>query len=90
VVNQEGLVAVLHQDPETAGKALELIKAEFDVRSRWSTTDTIFDHILNSAPAARETTRGDLAAGEKAAASVFEGKYTTHTARTRRWKPTPQ
>jgi len=78
VVNQEGLVAVLHQDPETAGKALELIKAEFDVPKPVVDNNTIFDHILNSAPAARETDpRGDLAAGEKAAASVFEGKYTT-------------
>jgi isoquinoline 1-oxidoreductase len=39
---------------------------------------TIFDHLLNSAPQAQETDRrGDLAAGEKAAASVIEGKYLT-------------
>ena len=31
VVNQDGLIAVLHQDPEAAEKALASIKAEFDL-----------------------------------------------------------
>jgi nicotinate dehydrogenase subunit B len=78
VVNQDGLIAVLHQDPEAAGKALAGIKAEFDLPKPTVDNATIFDHLLNSAPKAQETDRrGDLAAGEKAAASVIEGKYLT-------------
>ena len=78
VVNQDGLIAVLHQDPEAAGKALASIKAEFDLPKPAVDNATIFDHLLNSAPQAQETDRrGDLAAGEKAAASVIEGKYLT-------------
>ena len=78
VVHQDGLIAVLHQDPEAAGKALASIKAEFDVPNSAVDHTTIFDHLLNSAPQAQETDRrGDLAAGEKAAASVIEGKYLT-------------
>jgi nicotinate dehydrogenase subunit B len=78
VVNQDGLIAVLHQDPEAAGKALASIKAEFDLPKPTVDNATIFDHLLNSAPKAQETDRrGDLAAGEKAAASVIEGKYLT-------------
>ncbi len=78
VVNQDGLIAVLHQDPETAGKALASIKAEFDLPKPAVDNATIFDHLLNSAPQAQESDRrGDLVAGEKAAASVIEGKYLT-------------
>lgn len=78
VVNQDGLIAVLHQDPEEAGKALASIKAQFDLPKLTVDNSTIFDHLLNSAPQAQETDRrGDLAAGEKAAASIIEGKYLT-------------
>ena len=78
VVNQDGLIAVLHPDPEVAGKALTSIKAEFDPPKVAVDNATIFDHLLNMAPQAQETDRrGDLAAGEKAAASVIEGKYLT-------------
>jgi isoquinoline 1-oxidoreductase len=80
VVNQDGLVAVLHQDPEAAEKALASIKAEFDNPNPLSAVNnaTIFDHILQTAPQAQEgDARGDLAAGEKAAASVFDCKYLT-------------
>ncbi len=78
VVNQDGLVAVLHQDPEAAEKALATIKAEFDNPNPLSGIDnvTIFDRILQTAPRAQEAdARGDLAAGEKAAAAVFDCKY---------------
>jgi nicotinate dehydrogenase subunit B len=83
-VNQDGLIAFLHPDPEIAEKALTA------VRNGIKTGDitlpdapafdnvTIFDHFLEAAPRAQESDkRGDLAAGEKAAASVFDGKYTT-------------
>ena len=76
VVNQDGLIAVLHQDPETAEKALAAIKAEFDVPKPTVDDATIFDHLLASAPRATENDkRGDLDAGEKASATVFEEKY---------------
>jgi nicotinate dehydrogenase subunit B len=78
VVNQDGLIAVLHQDPEEAGKAFASIKAQFDLPKLTVDNSTIFDHLLNSAPQAQETDhRGDLAAGEKTAASIIEGKYLT-------------
>jgi nicotinate dehydrogenase subunit B len=78
VVNQDGLIAVLHPDPEAAAKALISIKAEFDFPKLAVDNVTIFDHLLNMAPQAQETDRrGDLAVGEKAAASVIEGKYLT-------------
>jgi isoquinoline 1-oxidoreductase len=78
VVNQDGMVAVLHQDPEAVEKALASIKAEFDIPKPTVDNETIFDHILDSSPRAQESDRrGDLAVGEKAAATLFENKYLT-------------
>jgi nicotinate dehydrogenase subunit B len=78
VVNQDNLIAVLHPDPEEAEKALRGIKAEFDVPAPVVDNVTIFDRILGTAPQAQESAvRGDLAAGEKAAAALFDGKYCT-------------
>jgi len=78
VVNQDNLIAVLHADPEEAEKALLSIKAEFDIPAPAVDNVTIFDKILSTAPQGQETAvRGDLAAGEKAAASVFDLKYIT-------------
>jgi nicotinate dehydrogenase subunit B len=78
VLNRDGLIAVLHHDPEVAEKALAGIKAEFDLPKFAVDDTTIFEHLLASAPQAQETDpRGDLAAGEKVAVSVIEGKYLT-------------
>lgn len=76
--DRDRLIAVLHEDPETADKALTSVKAEFEIPKPTVDNATIFDHILNSSPLSKENDlKGDLAAGEKAAASVFEGKYQT-------------
>jgi isoquinoline 1-oxidoreductase len=78
VVNQDDLIAVLHQDFEAAERALKIIKAEFDLPKPTVDNATIFDHLLNSAPQPLETDRrGDLSVGEKAATSVIEGRYLT-------------
>ena len=76
VVKEEGLIAVLHEDPETAEKALASVKAAFDEPSSPVDPETIFDHILQAAPKPQTQERkGDLAEGEKASAAIFEAKY---------------
>ncbi len=78
VVNQDGLVAMLHSDPEIAEKALEAVKSEFDIPKATVDNDNIFDYLLASAAQTepRESDKkGDLATGEKMATSTFEGKY---------------
>jgi nicotinate dehydrogenase subunit B len=76
VVNQDGMVAVLHADPEGAARALAAVKADFDVPPATVDTDTIFDHLLQVAPPPEERERkGDLAAGERTAAALFEHRY---------------
>jgi len=76
VVKEEGLIALLHEDPEAAEKALERVKAEFDIPEPTVDEKTIFDHLLKAAPPAQERERrGNLAEGEKIAAALFERKY---------------
>jgi nicotinate dehydrogenase subunit B len=76
VVRQEGMVAVLHADPEGAARALAAVKADFDVPPSTVDTDTIFDHLLEVAPPPQERERkGDLAEGEKQSAARFEHRY---------------
>jgi len=76
VVNQDGLIAALHADPEEAAKALAAIKAEYDRPAATVDNETIFDHIVQVAGQgqAREP-KGDLAEGEKISSAVFEHKY---------------
>lgn len=76
VINQDGLIAVLHQDPEAAEKALDTIKAQFDVPESTLDENNIFEHLVKVAAKPQELERkGDLAAGEKAAATLFEAEY---------------
>jgi nicotinate dehydrogenase subunit B len=76
VVNRDGLVAVLHADPDGAAKAIAAVKATFDVPPSTVDTDTIFDHLLQVAPPPQERERkGDLAEGEKISAALFEHRY---------------
>jgi nicotinate dehydrogenase subunit B len=76
VVKEGGLIAVLHNDPEAAEKALGSIKAEFNIPKAVVDNETIFDHLIQVAPKAQESEKkGDLVAGEKAAAKLFENKY---------------
>lgn len=76
VIKEEGLIAVLHADPETAEKALSSIKADFDMPKPAVDNDTIFDYLVNAAPKPQQRQRkGDLAEGEKISAALFEGTY---------------
>jgi isoquinoline 1-oxidoreductase len=76
VVNQDGMIAVLHADPEVAASALAAIKATYDVPAPTVDTDTIFDHLLTVAPQPQERERrGDLVEGEKLSAALFEHRY---------------
>jgi isoquinoline 1-oxidoreductase len=76
VVREEGMVAILHPDPEIAEKARAAIKAEYDVSPISVDESSIFDYLLPKAPKPQLSERkGDLAAGEKAAATIFEHTY---------------
>jgi isoquinoline 1-oxidoreductase len=76
VVKEGDMIAVLHGDPEVAEKARSAIMSEFDVPPASVDNENIFDHIVEVAPKPQQRERkGDLAAGEKAAVTLFEEKY---------------
>jgi len=76
VVNQDGLVAVLSADPETAERALRLVRADFDVPAPTVDTESIFDHIVRVAPPPETPdAAGDLTVGRQQAAQVFDVTY---------------
>ncbi len=76
VVQKGDLVAVLHADPEQAERALAAVQAAFDAPASSVDTETIFDHLLAVAPPPQDLAgKGDVAAGAKAAAAVFEHRY---------------
>jgi nicotinate dehydrogenase subunit B len=76
VVNQDDLIAVLAEDPETAERALGRVKADFAVPAPTVDTESIFDHLVKAAPApAIRESAGDLAAGRAQAAQTFSVTY---------------
>jgi nicotinate dehydrogenase subunit B len=76
LVNQGGLIAVLHADPEAAEKALANIKANWQTPAATLNPDNIHDHLVSQAAALKTLAeRGDAAAAKTAAKKVFESTY---------------
>ena len=76
VVRDGDLIAVLHPHPDGAAKALDSIKADFDLPDTGINDETIFKHLLANAPepvVASEA--GNSKEGEKKAASIIEETY---------------
>jgi nicotinate dehydrogenase subunit B len=76
VVKESDMIAVLHKDPEAAEKAQASIKVEYEVPNETVDEKSIFDELIQKAPRAQQSERkGNLEAGQKAAANVFEQTY---------------
>lgn len=76
VVRDGDLVAVLHARPDVAEAALRTAKAEYERRDMDVDHETIFDHLVQVAPAGDTLEQGgDLAVGEEAAAHHAETTY---------------
>jgi isoquinoline 1-oxidoreductase len=76
VIKDGDIVAVLHERPDVAAAALAKVKAEFDPVPAILDHTTIFDHIVKTAPQPRPAGQsGDLAEGEKLAATIVEQSY---------------
>jgi CO/xanthine dehydrogenase Mo-binding subunit len=77
LIREGDLVALLHERPDGAAEALDLVKARWD-RPVGGPDDTgIFDHLQRTAPKpASLAPKGDLAEGARAAVQVVEATYT--------------
>jgi isoquinoline 1-oxidoreductase len=70
------LIAVLHEQPDVALKALESVKAEFDTPQATVDDKTIFDHLLKVAPKGEVVLEGgSVNEGKKLSARTFETEY---------------
>jgi isoquinoline 1-oxidoreductase len=76
IVEDGDLIAVLHEYPDLADKALARIKSQYDRPAPGADDKTIFDHLLKVAPPGRTVAEaGNLAEGESAARFVVEETY---------------
>jgi nicotinate dehydrogenase subunit B len=85
LINQDGIVAVLHPDPETAEKYLAQIKAEYETPPSDLNEKTIFNHLIKSAPEGTIVAEaGNLSEGstqaEVSVESEFLDGYVAHAA----------
>jgi isoquinoline 1-oxidoreductase len=76
IVREDDLIAVLHEDPELAEKALGMIKAHWEKPETTVDENSIFDHLLRVAPEGEVVSEGGvLAEGEKIAKTVIANTY---------------
>ena len=81
VIRDDDLIAVLHENPDVAESALKKLKAEFDVPEAHVDDETIFDHLLNSAPEGRVVQHGgDIDSAGQADATVEETYLNSYVA----------
>ena len=80
LIQEPGLIAVLHQNPDAAERALSQVKAEFEIPESNLDNKSIFAHLLQVAPKQGETISeaGDLRKGVRLASKVFEEAYYDH------------
>ena len=81
VVRRDGLIAVVHADPEAAAFALAQIRADWRQPEATLNQDTIFEHLRSHAGAPTQVAaKGDLATAPAAKAfeSTFEKGYVAH------------
>ncbi len=76
LVNADGLVAVLHADPEAAEQALARIKANWRAADPQADAESIYGRLVSqAAPFKTLADRGDVAAARARAARQFEATY---------------
>jgi isoquinoline 1-oxidoreductase len=76
VVNQDGLVAVLHEDPEVAETALARLKPEWNAAPPGADTEGVFADLVSKAPAPEvRDPKGDVDAARAASTRLFESTF---------------
>jgi len=76
VVRDGALIAVLHELPDVAERALGTIKATYSADEMEVDDQSIFDHLLTATGDIREREKaGDLGAGEEQADFIVESEY---------------
>ena len=76
VVREGDFIALLHEYPDVAQEALNLVKTTWETPPTTLDEQTIFDHLLKSAgEGSVAESNGDLKKGEEESAQLFEHTY---------------
>ena len=76
VIQDGDLIAVLHENPDEARKALGEIKAEYDMPKTGLNDKTIYDHFVKVPVQAKiNEQKGNIEEGSKLAKEIFEETY---------------
>ncbi len=76
VIRDGEMIAVLHEEPDIADRALGLIQARFEAPQPSENDRTIFDHLVKAAPPLQMVDeKGSLAEGERLATRLVEESY---------------
>lgn len=76
IINESGLIAVLHKYPDVAEFALSKIKAKYDSPEIKVDDKTIFDHLFKVAPEGKiAANEGNIKSGEQNSGILFDETY---------------
>ncbi len=76
VIRDGDLIAVLHELPDMAEKALATIKAEYSADEKEVDDESIFEYLINAEGDTREREKeGELGEGEKLADMIVESEF---------------
>ncbi|MFC1494514.1 molybdopterin cofactor-binding domain-containing protein [Thermodesulfobacteriota bacterium] len=79
IIEEEGLVAALHEIPEEAERALDQIKAEYDSPENDLNNNNIFEYLEQKAPAGRIVVqKGDVKKGSEEATISIKSRFLNH------------
>jgi len=79
LVEEDDLIAVLHEQPDVAERALKLIKAEFDKPEQTINNRTVFKQLEEAATSQRIVTEnGDIKTGQNNSEKTFKAAYYNH------------
>jgi nicotinate dehydrogenase subunit B len=79
IIQDKDMIAVLHEHPDVAEKAMGLIKAQFDPSGSKLDNQTIFQHLKDSAPEGNIVTeKGNIEDGKRLSAKTFDATYYNH------------
>lgn len=79
VIREEGLIAVLHKNPDLAQKALNLISVDWNVPAPKVDNDSIFNHLKKGAPEGRiYVEKGEISDGQAEAKQQVKSEFYNH------------
>jgi len=79
IIQDNDLIAVLHEHPQEAQKALKMVNAQYDLPEKKVDNHTIFNHLLKVASEKEIVAEaGNLQEGGKNAAKTFDVSYYNH------------